>query len=196
MTDKTLVGTHQTYSFYQMDWAELRPLFEQYREDIFGQTLSFFPETSLTEAEKTAIERLQQRLEDIYRLSIGIFQAETFVGWSFGWQESATRYYMTSTGFLAEHRNKGVYSALLPLILDILQREGFQEIYSRHSATNNQVLVPKLKAGFFITGMELSDAFGTLIHLTWFAQPLRRKLLDFRAGEVRPDAELKAILKI
>jgi hypothetical protein len=68
---------------------------------------------------------------------------------------------------------------------------GFHIVYSRHAATHNQVLVPKLKAGFVITGVELSDVFGVLVHLSYFFNPIRRKVLDVRAGHARPDAEVK-----
>ena len=81
--------------------------------------------------------------------------------------------------------------ALLPRILGALQREGFQIVSSRHVATNNQILVPKLKAGFVMTGIEVSDVFGVVVHLSYFFNPLRRKVLDVRVGQARPDAEVK-----
>jgi len=67
---------------------------------------------------------------------------------------------------------------------------GFQRIYSRHRATNNAVLIPKLKAGFVLTSLEVSDAFGTMVHLTYFSHPLRRKILDYRVGQIQPDQEI------
>ena len=94
------------------------------------------------------------------------------------------RYSPTASG-------EGYLLALLPRILGALQHEGFQIVYSRHVATNNQVLVPKLKAGFVITGIEVSDVFGVLVHLSYFFNPLRRKVLDVRVGQARPDAEVK-----
>jgi hypothetical protein len=96
-----------------------------------------------------------------------------------------------NTGILPQHQGQGIYSALLPRILDMLQHEGFQIVYSRHVATHNQVLVPKLKAGFVMTGIEVSDVFGVLVHLSYFFNPLRRKVLEVRVGQARPDAEVK-----
>ena len=42
-----------------------------------------------------------------------------------------------------------------------------------------------------ITDIELSDVFGVLVHLSYFFNPIRRKALDVRAGQARPDAEVK-----
>lgn len=73
----------------------------------------------------------------------------------------------------------------------MVQQEGFQIAYSRHKATNNQVLVPKLKAGFVITSLEVSEVFGVMVQLSYFFNPLRRKVLDVRVGQARPDAEVR-----
>ena len=85
---------------------------------------------------------------------------------------------------------------MLPWILDAVQREGFQIVHSRHVATNNQILVAKLKAGFVITAIEVSDVFGVLVHLSYFFNPLRRKVLDVRVGQARPDAEVKRYMPV
>lgn len=66
----------------------------------------------------------------------------------------------------------------------------------RHSATNNAVIIPKLKAGFVITSMEISDMFGVLVHLTYFPKVLRRKMITYRVGDMKPDEEIKKCLKI
>ncbi|MBK6772549.1 MAG: hypothetical protein IPG78_10565 [Ignavibacteria bacterium] len=49
------------------------------------------------------------------------------------------------TAIFKQHQNKGIYKSLLPKVLDILKEKGFQKVYSRHSATNNQIIIPKLK---------------------------------------------------
>ena len=134
---------------------------------------------------------LRERMGTRFRLNIGLYHHQEFIGWSFGIQENAEQYSMVNTGILPQHQGQGIYSALLPRLLGALQREGFQIVSSRHVATNNQVLVPKLKAGFVITGIEVSDVFGVLVHLSYFFNPLRRKVLDVRVGQARPDAEVK-----
>jgi hypothetical protein len=58
------------------------------------------------------------------------------------------------------------------------------------------VIIPKLKAGFVITSMELSDVFGLLVHLSYYTNSLRRKVLEFRTGEALPDDEVRRALRL
>jgi GNAT superfamily N-acetyltransferase len=134
------------YAFRMLDDAEFGPLFRQYRPIIFQTMLDFDVQQALSSEEQMATARLRERMGTPFRLNIGIYHRQEFIGWSFGRQESAEKYYMVNTAILPQHQGKGIYSALLPRILGALQREGFQIVYSRHVATNNQVLVPKLKA--------------------------------------------------
>jgi hypothetical protein len=98
---------------------------------------------------------------------------------------------MRNSAILPNHRRKGLYSALLREVVIKLEKKGFQVITSRHNAGNNDVIIPKLKAGFLITGIELSDAFGTLVNLSYFTNPLRRKVTLYRSGDQYPDEEVK-----
>lgn len=101
---------------------------------------------------------------------------------------------MVNTGILEAHRRRGLYTTLLPIILETLQKEGFQIVFSRHTLTNNAVIIPKLKAGFIISGFEVDDRFGTLLQLSYFFNPLRRKVMDVRVGQRTPDKEVKKLL--
>ncbi len=184
------------YTIRAMDTAEFMPLFREHRPRVFASTFDFNTQAALSEEEHAAMARLRERLGTPYQLNIGIYHHGGLVGWSFGFQASSEKYYMVNTGIYPQHQGKGIYTALLPRILDILQREGFQIVYSRHTATNNQVLVPKLKAGFIISGFEISDMFGLLVHLSYFFNPLRRKVMDVRAGQSRPDDEVRRYLSL
>jgi GNAT superfamily N-acetyltransferase len=184
------------YSAVLLDEEEFAPLFRQYRPRVFANTLKVFPGQLMSEGEKKAVQDLSRRLGTLYRLNLGIYHDGQFIGWSFGVQADEDRFSMINTGILPDHQGKGVYTALLPRILEILQAQGFQVVFSRHVVTNNRVLVPKLKAGFVITHLELSDTFGLLVHLSYFFNPRRRKLLDFRAGQLAPDDELKGLLEL
>ena len=94
------------------------------------------------------------------------------------------------------HCKKGPYSELLKANIEIQTAKGFQVIYSAHIATNNAILTPKLKAGFVITSLEIEERFGTRAKLSYFTSQLRKKIVDFRVGFIRPDEELKNILKL
>jgi GNAT superfamily N-acetyltransferase len=184
------------YSIRRLQDDEFEPLLQTYGSVVFADTWDFHLYQAFSAEEHAAAERLRARLGTPFRLNLGIYCGEEFVGWSWGIQESLQRFDMINTGLLAEHRNRGIYSALLPHLLDLLRAEGFQVAFSHHTMTNNQVLVPKLRAGFVITGFELIDRFGMLVNLSYFFNPLRRKVLDVRAGQARPDAEVLKYMPI
>jgi GNAT superfamily N-acetyltransferase len=183
-----------SYTIAELAEEEFEEIFRTHRSEVFAETIDLFPERYLSDKEKSEIEALRGRMGNPFRLRLGIYQGETLAGWFTGFQADAARFYMANTGIFPQHQGRGIYKALLPRILDRVRAEGFQIAWSRHTATNNRVLVPKLKAGFLITGFELSDVFGLLVHLSYFMNPLRRKILDYRAGQTAPDAELRGLL--
>lgn len=193
MVGEPLVGD---YTVREVAWETLRPVFNQLHGQIFGRTLTYDVETALSDAERDGVRRLQQRLGRLLRLNYLIYHGQEAVGWHTGMQVGSHKYYMMNTGVLPAHQGRGIYTALLPRVLARAQAEGFQIVYSRHTATNNRIIVPKLKAGFVITGFELDDVFGLLVHLSYFYNPLRRQALDFRSGQALPDEELRRLLQL
>ena len=157
--------------------------FDTNRKQVFSEDLDINPLDLMSADEQSANKRLKSRMGTPWTLMLGIFCGDQCVGWSFGVQENAERFQMRNTALLPLHRGKGIYTALLPIVLDEVRSQGFQFIYSRHKATNNAVLVPKPKAGFVITSFEISDIFGVLVHLSYCFNPLRKDLLDFRVGK-------------
>ena len=103
---------------------------------------------------------------------------------------------MRNSAVLPDHRRKGLYSALMFEVLKRTKELGFQTVVSRHVTTNNSIIIPKLKAGFVITSLEVSDRYGTLVHLTYFFNETRRKVMQFRSGDLKPDQVLKKALGI
>lgn len=183
------------YTYAPLSSQAFAPLFNRFRPAVFGQTLQYQPEEVYSPEEVVSLRRLQQQLSNRYRLRLGVFHKEAgFVGWTVGWQRDGDVYYMANSGILPAHQNKGIYTHLLAVLLDIVRAEGFQIIESRHTASNNRVLIPKLKAGFVISGFEVSDQFGTLVWLRYFFNPTRRRMIDVRTGEQMPDAELRRLL--
>lgn len=182
------------YSYEVLSAEAFRPLFAEYRPVVFAGTSSFNPRDHYSDAEVTALDALRSNVAGAYRLHVGIFYRDQFVGWHFGQQLELDRFYMTNTGLLEEHRRRGLYTALLPVVLDQLRQKGFQIVFSRHNLTNNAVIIPKLKAGFVISGFEVDDRFGTLVQLSYYFNPLRRKVLDVRVGQSRPDDETRDLL--
>ncbi len=183
------------YTYAHLDTPAFRSLFMTYRPLVFGNTLTYQPDEVYSDEEIAAIREIQRPFIGMYRLQLGVFhQRDTVAGWTVGWQSKADTFYMANTGILPEHQRKGIYTSLLPELLDILGRRGFQVVESRHTATNNHVIIPKLRAGFVITGMEVSDQFGTLVWLSYFFNPVRRRMMDVRTGELMPDDEIRLLL--
>lgn len=185
----------QGYTIREMNEEEFFIHQKPLREKVFAKDHSIFPFQYLDEEEKKQIQTLGGQLyHDRYKLYLGIFDKEDhFVGWHFGFQESAHVFYMCNSAILEPHRRKGLYAALLDYSLKVLTEKGFQVVYSRHNATNNPVIIPKLKAGFVITSLEMDDVFGVLVHLKYFTNKTRRKILDYRSGQSRPDKELSKL---
>ena len=89
---------------------------------------------------------------------------------------------MRNTAFFPEFQGQGLYMAFLAAFLPILRDVGFQIATSNHHPTNHAVLIPKLRAGFTITGMKLTDMFGTLITLEYRLNRDRQAVLAWRCG--------------
>ncbi len=185
------------YKIIRLTSEEFYPYYNKYRDELFDHDHSYLLWEALSETELNGVKRLRDSLKHRVEFYLGAFdQDDTFVGWSWGFQESSTSFYMANSAVLESHRRKGVYSSLLRTMIKTAISEGFQVITSRHNATNNAVLIPKLKENFIISKMELDDVFGVLIHLHYYANAIRRKMMDYRSGQAKPDNQIKKLLKI
>jgi ribosomal protein S18 acetylase RimI-like enzyme len=150
----------------------------------------------LSEEEKIPLRELVKNTSQLIKLNIGIFEGEKFCGWFTGDQYNNETFYMRNSAILPEFRRRGLYSALLDDVIERVKELGFQIILSRHTTTNNDIIIPKLKAGFIITAIEISDRFGTLVHLSYFYNQTRRDVMKFRSGDLKPDSVLKEAMGI
>lgn len=172
-------------------------LWVEHSKKIFEENqLIFSPRDFYSENEKENAKILSQNMGQPFRLCLGVFKNDKFVGWSWGIQEPAETFYMVNSAILPEYRRLGLYSMLLKTMIESVSKLGFQIIYSKHNATNNAVIIPKLKEGFTISSLEVSDMFGVLVHLRLYTNPLRQKMMEFRVGELKPDQEINNALKL
>jgi len=186
-----------SYSIRSMTEEEFDPLFQKYTKEFFDDDTQVFRlRDALTEDERARLKKLSANMGEPFVLRLGVFHKNEFVGWHFGRQDSHTQFYMQNSGILPEHRRKGLYAELVKRVLEVTTEMGFQSIWSRHNTTNNAVIIPKLKQGFVITALEVTDIFGTLIHLYYFPNEIRRKMTDYRVGQIKPDSEIKKYLGI
>ena len=117
-----------------------------------------------------------------------IARAGEVVGWQYsrGWDSRTA--YMVNTAFLPTHRGKGLYTRLLPHILAALEAQGYALVRSHHHATNSAVIIPKLRAGFRIQGLEV-DSHGVMAVLLHSFDEVYRDYMDIRSGLRRPVGE-------
>ena len=157
--------------------------------DIFR----YSPFDAMSQIEVEQYKRLRSNMGKPYELNVVVYDQDKLVGWSVGVQESAETYYMMNSGVMPAYQRKGIYTAMLNYVQREVRKKGFQKIYSRHTMTNNAVLIPKLKAGFVLHRFELCDRFGALVHLCYYTNPIRRRVMDMRSGEAKPDSEVKEL---
>lgn len=157
-------------------------LFRSKRKEIFPDGLDFDPYSVLSEEERKALAHLGQKTDDLFGLYFWVFKNTEVVGWSFGAQTNKETFQMINSVIFPEHRRKGIYGAMLQLILQRLKAEGFQIVNSVHRLNNNSVIISKLKAGFMISGFTVNDSFGSLIELSYYFNTRRRSVLNFRLG--------------
>ncbi|GMA15784.1 GNAT family N-acetyltransferase [Deinococcus metallilatus] len=158
---------------YKVYWATYKQL-----EDVAYQSVSFDWQGAPTASGPTAPSWAWL-----------IAREGEVVGWSAAraWNERTV--YMSNTAFLPQHRGKGLYTRLLPHLLDTFQREGYPLVRSHHHVTNNAVIVPKLRAGFRIQGLQ-TDEHGVMAVLIHAFDPVYRDYMDARSGLTRPRGEV------
>lgn len=118
-------------------------------------------------SERNSIQRFELRL--------AVFKGDDLVGWHFGCEQSSEAYYMQNSAILENYRNKKLYAQLLEAVLERVQGEGFQVVTSTHHPNNAAVLIPKLKRGFCISGMQFNEQFRFLVDLKYIFNLERRK---------------------
>lgn len=195
--NQAIVKLKNGYYLKEMTKEEFFPLFGKHYDSIFGNDHTFFPDKYYSVLEKEKNKELSKRMGDLFSLYVGVFsETNEFIGFSFGFQESSDTFYMVASAIFENHRGHGLYTNLLNHVIEVAKNEGFQIIYGTHCATNNAIIIPKLKAGFVIAKFEISDMFGAIVHLHYYTNKLRRKVMDYRSGHRRPDDELKKLLRL
>lgn len=185
------------YEIRELSHEEFDPLWQYHGQKIFLDQSPILRLTEVYDADELLLAReLNKQISAPYRLRLAVFKQNEFCGWCYGVQETHETFYMQNSAVLPEHRQRGLYSALMNRTVEIVKAKGFQRIYSRHNATNNEVIIPKLKFGFKITSLEISDMYGALVHLTYFTNEIRRKILNYRVGEIHPDKQIKELLRL
>ena len=178
------------------DAIELRRLdsfdgtaFAELSESIFGDTARQRHLAALMGAEISARhEELRSSLPKADRVRIGAFHDEALVGYTTGWFEVGGRFYIGSSAVREAYRGRGLYTRLMREVEAIVRERGGIAISSQHVATNNAVLIAKLKLGYVIAGTEYVDQMGLLVRLVLHLEPSRLALFAERTGMLVPPA--------
>lgn len=186
----------EDYYYSIIDENEFFKIFLENRKNVFKDNVDFQVYQLLSELELNKLKALKVNLANSFNLFIKITKKENIIGWFFGRQSDDETFTMMNTGIIKEYRNKGIYANLLQKVLEILKNEGFQKVESQHNASNNQVIIPKLKAGFIITGLEIEDKVGMKVRLTYYFNEKRQKIIDFRIGNKKLNKEFEKYLNL
>jgi GNAT superfamily N-acetyltransferase len=141
-------------------------------------------------AEQQTDEKLQYYKEcgDFFMIykdskAIGIFIG-TLTDWS--------SYYFRSAAVLPQYQGNGAIGRLLPYLTKILTDSGIARIESDASVSNFTSIQILLRARFKVTGMQLSERWGALLHFTKFLSPSSEKIFmgqfcQDTNSEIRPN---------
>lgn len=163
---------------------------------MFKETLWYSSKDVRTAHEQAEIKNLIVGLENAWTLHLGLYENDQLIGWCSSFAMKANELYMMNSVVFPEHRRKGYYTLMVKEVLKEAKLAGFQTVASQHVCTNNDVIIPKLKLNFKITGMEVLDEFGVTVNLTYFLNETRAKAMEFRSGLCKPDEEMKKLFKL
>ena len=170
---------------------ELRVV-EKYAEPRFSalsrEAFSFSPGLYLRDITEEPAEQRDARSQSMggWRLRVGVYVDDALVGWSYGWQDHKDGFYMAQSAVLPEHRRRGLYRAMVDAIVAITRERGFFYVHSKHICTNRPILIAKMQAGFYITGMSMHPAWGVMALMEMPLTGPREEALLARSGIARP----------
>lgn len=164
---------------------------ERYDEPAFGQFVdAIFDDGArqrhldalMGEPHAQAHRDLRKALPPPERIRIAAHDGDRLVGYSHGWFEVGGRFYIGSSAVHPDYRRRGVYTRLLHAVEKAVRERGGIAISSQHVATNNPVLIAKLRLGYVIAGVEFVEPMGLLVRLLLHLEPSRAALYRERTG--------------
>jgi len=168
--------------------------FRKHRSDIFEADFDFRIEDILSDEEKEKIRENRKFIQPQHYHLVAKCEGK-IIAWSFGMQKTHEDFYMINSAVFPEYRRQGIYTKMMQKGVDKVTEMGFQRIYSIHKMSNNNILIPKLKFGFVITGFEVNPRFGSMVVLSYYTNKRRRELLDVRVGSRRiGEEDMKLII--
>ena len=163
---------------HSMDRKSALKTIELFNERIFPP--GFKEETGGFRPPKERAQRVAQLWEqriDTHPEWIVFFDQEDHpIGWFYGYMEDEETFFIDTIGLVPEVRTKGIYQAFLKQLIQYLKAAGYERLTSSHHPNNRAVLIPELKVGFNIVGLEINESAGPILRV---AHPLHE---DRRLG--------------
>lgn len=172
------------YLYRSIDESAFESLLREHAELALEADKSLPVQRLFSARERQSVEYLSRALAHHQAL---YWQVETedqeLAGWCFGLQRDESCFELVQSLILPEHRQRGLYTALLRALLKWAAKQGYQQLLSRQNAHLNAALIPKLRLGFYLNGLQLSDRRGLLAELCYYLNRQRRELWAHRAGD-------------
>lgn len=175
-------NTLEDLNFTFVSREEFIPVLTELRPKVFSENNDVDYSAYWSEEELAKNKELQSKFKTEVRSYLFCKHEDKVVGWSFGFQKDGEEFYMVNSAVLPEYRKMGIYTNLLSMMLEKAKNDGFQVVSSIHHASNNAILIPKLKVGFKVVGMKMHVRFGTLLELHYYTNEKVAKVLDYRTG--------------
>ncbi|MNJ92615.1 hypothetical protein D3C87_102890 [compost metagenome] len=164
---------NQIFIIKEVSSQEFNLVLDRHFNEVFKNRVDSNSSWSIDDSAKNKINK-RKKHDQRYQLRLLIYLNEEVVGWHFGYASDAETYYMQNSAILDKYRNRGAYSQLLSAVLEKLHQDGFQVVSSTHHPNNTAVLIPKLKKGFIVSGVNFHERFRFLIELKYFFNKDRR----------------------
>ena len=163
---------------HSMDRKSALKTIELFNERIFPP--GFKEKTGVFRPPKARSERVAQlwaqRIDTHPEWVVFFDQGDDPIGWFYGYMEDEETFFIDTIGLVPEVRKKGIYQAFLKQLVRYLKAVGYERLTSSHHPNNRAVLIPELKVGFNIVGLEINESAGPILRV---AHPLHE---DRRLG--------------
>lgn len=100
------------------------------------------------------------------------------IGWFYGYMEDEESFFIDTIGLLRQYRNKGIYRTFLGQVMPFLAAVGIERLATTHHPNNRAVMIPELKMGFDIVGLEIHESHGAMVKMVCHLHQDRRRAFE------------------
>ena len=184
-------NTYKDFRFLIVDDNEFTKVMKEHESKFYEEVSGLNFTNVFSDDEKKALRTLNKEYSDNTTLCVKVTDSNgAFVGWCYGDQYDRLTFTMHSSFILPDYRRKGIYSALVEFTLEWAQQKGFVKVVSNHVTTNNSVIIPKLKQGFVISGLNMDERFGMIVNLSYFINTNLKAVNKYRVSSKIEDKKV------